>query len=301
MSINAVMVTILVLNVGVALCKLAVGYKHSSMSLVADGYHSFMDGLSNVVGLIAVTLSRQPPDAEHPYGHRKFETLASMVVATLILGTAFEVVRGVRERLAVGGLPDASALTFATAIGTLAVNLFVAFWERAQARRLNSDFLAADAQHTMSDIYVTLGVLTSLVLARMGYGQADTVVSLGVGLFIGWIGLRLLMAPTQVLLDAAAIPVAEVVALVSAIPEIAGCHAVRSRGRPDDVYMELHIQVDPEVSVREGHRRAHVVKARLMEHWPQIRDVVIHVEPDEPHRRHEKPSGPSTTARHSQD
>jgi cation diffusion facilitator family transporter len=271
---------VMILNAAVAAAKLVVGHGISSVSLVADGYHSLTDALSNVIGLIGLTVSAEPPDEGHPYGHRKFETLASLLAAFLILLTALEVLKTVGGRVGADLSPKTSVAGFATVVVTFVLNLAVATWENRMGKRLGSDFLIVDSHHTFSDSLVTAGVFASLVASSMGYPGVDLVIAAFVGLFIAYLGLRLLAAPIQVLADAEAVPADQVADLVRSVPGVAGCHKVRSRGRPDQFFMELHVQVDADLSVREGHRISHVVKARLMERWPALQDAVIHVEPD---------------------
>jgi cation diffusion facilitator family transporter len=285
-------VVVLVLNWAVALAKLLVGKAIGSLSLVADGYHSLVDGLSNVVGLIGITVSMNPPDEGHPYGHRKFETLASLMGAFLILLTATEVLRDAWAKLMGHEASGAAAIVsswggFATVIATLVVNVCVATWERHQAKKLSSEFLMVDSGHTYSDVLVTLGVLASLFAARVGYPAMDSLMGAFIGLFIGYIGLNLLHGPIEVLSDAQAVPVEDVEAIVRGVEGVAGCHKVRSRGKPElFFFMELHIQVSPNITVEEGHRLSHVVKAKLQEKWPRMSDAVIHVEPDHPDHGH---------------
>lgn len=287
MSLRGVVVSVLVLNWAVALAKLLVGHRISSVSLVADGYHSLVDGLSNVVGLIGITVSMSPPDEGHPYGHRKFETLASLMGAFLILLTATEVLRDAWGKLmgqdagSAAAVAVSSSAGFLTVFGTLIVNLGVATWERRQAERLRSDFLMVDSGHTYSDVLVTMGVFASLLARQAGFPAIDPMMGAVIGCFIGYIGLNLLRGPIEVLSDAQAVPVDEVDAIVRAVPGVVGCHKVRSRGKPDTFFfMELHIQVDPGITVEEGHRLSHVVKGKLQERWPRMNDAVIHVEPE---------------------
>lgn len=286
MSVRGVVVAVMVLNWAVAAAKLAVGYSIASLSLVADGYHSVVDGLSNVVGLIAITVSMAPPDEGHPYGHRKFETIASLMGAFLILLTAVEILRDAAGE-GIGkasGLPQASPWAFTTVIATFFVNLCVATWEQHKGRELKSQFLEVDAHHTYSDVLVTSGVFVSLLATRSGYPGVDRVIGAGIGVFIGYIGLNLLSRPIQVLSDGQAVPVEEVEAVVLTVPGVISCHKVRSRGPSDQFFfMELHIQVDANISVKDGHTISHVVKDRLKEKWPAMSDAVIHVEPAEHH------------------
>ncbi len=111
----------------------------------------------------------RPPDEDHPYGHRKFETLAALMIGALLALTAWEVLKSCLERLREGGAPEATPLTFWVMGTTLLINLGVSTWERREGARLKSDLLKADAAHTQSDVYASLAVIASLIAARMGF------------------------------------------------------------------------------------------------------------------------------------
>ena len=125
---------------------------------MSDGYHSLTDSASNVIGLISLRAARKPPDVDHPYGHRKYETLASAAIFVFLLITVLEIGRAAIKRLASPSPPEVTALSFAVMIGTLVVNVLVVRYESNAGRRLNSELLVADSVHTRSDVYATIAV-----------------------------------------------------------------------------------------------------------------------------------------------
>jgi cation diffusion facilitator family transporter len=146
----------LLLNLVVSGSKIAVGKLTGSLSMVADGYHSLMDGSNNVIGLVVTTFAYAPPDEGHPYGHRKFETAATLFIGLALLGLAYNVVENALSAAGQARLPEIGVINWVVMGVTLGVNLFVAAYEARQGRKLASAYLIADAAHTRSDIYVTL-------------------------------------------------------------------------------------------------------------------------------------------------
>ena len=147
-EIRRVLGITLVLNLAVSAGKIVVGSLSASLAMVADGYHSLLDGANNVIGLIVVGWAAEPPDHDHPYGHRKFETAASLAIGLALLGLAYSVTEDALTGLASPQLPDIGPLNWVVMGVTLAVNVFVARYESREGQRLQSDFLLADANHT---------------------------------------------------------------------------------------------------------------------------------------------------------
>jgi cation diffusion facilitator family transporter len=178
------------------------------------------------------------------------------------------------------GMPtDVTAISFVIMIGTLAVNVFVTTWERRAGQRLGSEVLVADASHTLSDVMVSLGVIASLVIVKLGFEQADGIVALLVAVIIMRTAWGILRGVIHTLGDAARLPADDVAAVACSVPGVSGCHAVRTRGPEAQVYVDLHVQVAPGTTVEEGHALAHQVEAALRRKFGQITDVVVHLEP----------------------
>src|SRR5690606_20447411 len=178
-EVRRVLIITLVLNLTVAIGKIIVGSISGVLAISADGVHSLIDSASNVVGLVAVHIADKPPDEEHPYGHRRFETIAALFIGALLLLTAWEIVTGAVERLREGSTPDISPWTLGVLVVTLLVNLFVSRYERREGRRLQSELLLADAANTGADVFVTLSVLgTTLLIALFGWAWIDPLAAL---------------------------------------------------------------------------------------------------------------------------
>jgi cation diffusion facilitator family transporter len=274
---------VLVANFAVAMGKGSVGLSIGSISMVADGFHSLMDGSSNIIGLIGVMLAARPRDENHSYGHAKFETFASIGIVVLLLVTAIQIVESVYQRLTAEELvvPDASGLAFAVMGITMAVNIVISIYERRQGEKLSSSFLVADSRHTMSDFYVSLSVLASLVAAWFGMALIDIVVGGFIACMIAVAAIKIMKEASIILLDQAVLDPDDVSAVCLSVKEdgLLGCHKIRTRGSEAGYWIDLHLLVEPEMPTRESHHIASVVERRLKNEYGEATDVVIHIEP----------------------
>ncbi len=277
--IRAVLWATLAANWVVAAAKLGVGLSSGSAALTADGLHSFVDGGSNVVGLVAMWISAQPPDANHPYGHEKFEALASLAIGALIGVGMFEMGRKAIESLVSDQRPDVGLVTIAIAVGTMAVNVGVTTLETREGRRLNSTILLADAQHTLSDVFVSATVVISLVLSRLEVRHADGVVALLVLGFVAWAAFSVIRRAIEPLADTARLDPERVRQLCLGVLGVRDAREVRSRGMNDAVRVDLKIDVEPSQTVVESHQIATEVEAAIQASFPHVTEVVVHVEP----------------------
>jgi len=278
-QVSAVLYRVLFLNLIVAAAKIALGSATGAVSVLSDGYHSLTDTASNIVGIIGVRIAGAPPDDDHPYGHRKFETMASVGIMIFLILVLREVLSGAWERFRAGGEPTINMLTFVVMGATFAVNLFVVFYERRAGRRLQSEVLLADAQHTMSDLMTSATVIAALIGVRAGYTWLDPLAAIVVAGFIGYACWEIFQSTTGILADRFVIPEEEILQVVKSVPEVIGSHHIRTRGSADFVFLDLHIWMDAAMSLTEAHSISHVVKDRLMARFPQIKDAIIHIEP----------------------
>ena len=160
-QVSQVLWRVFFLNLIVAAAKITLGLASGAVSILSDGFHSLTDTASNIVALFGVRIASQPPDDDHPYGHRKFETMASVGILIFLLLVLFEVLSAAVERLQSGGEPAITRLTFVVMGATFLVNLGVVIYERAAGRRLNSEVLLADAHHTTSDLLTSGAVIAA--------------------------------------------------------------------------------------------------------------------------------------------
>ncbi len=288
-QVRRILALVLVLNLTVALAKFAYGVATSSNSMQADGIHSVFDSLGNVVGLVGITLALRPADEGHPYGHHKFETYASLAIGVLLVFAALEVGSSAVSSLA-SGVHDAQVTAFSYVVmaGTLCVNIGVTAFERKEGKRLNSDILLADASHTLSDAMVSVGVIIGLVLVQLGFALADSVMALVVMVAILVTAIDVFRAAFETLSDKARIPEEELRAAVMAVPCVEDVHHIRTRGTRGDVYADMHVLVDPQMSVAVSHEVADRVESEVIHRFPQVKDILVHVEPNDAYHRIER-------------
>jgi len=278
-SVVRVLRRVLVLNLLVALAKIALGYVSGAVSILSDGFHSLADASSNVVALVGVSAAQRPADENHPYGHRKYETMASLGILMFMLLVLSEVARNAIAHLRAPRMPSAIPVGMVTMIATLAVNVLVVRYESRAGRRLRSEVLSADAKHTQSDVWTTIAVLAALVGVWLGYPILDPLAGLVVSVFIGHACWQIAREASGILADQVVIAEEELRSVVESVPGVVGSEKIRTRGTADTVFVDLHLWIDPRTPLGEAHALSHVVKDRLMTQFPEIVDVVIHIEP----------------------
>ena len=278
-EVRKVLIVTLLLNMLVSGSKIAFGFLTYSVAITSDGFHSLFDGVSNIVGLIGVRLASRPPDEQHPYGHRKYETVFTIFIGVLMLVTCYEIFKGVYESLTGRHQAIVSTASFVLMIATTAVNIFVTTYERRKGRALNSEYLTADSRHTKSDIYTSFGVIVSLILIKLGISAADSIAGAVVGLFVAKAGFDIIRESAETLIDRTQVEPSEILRTAECIDGVIECHKIRTRGTRDSVFVDLHCLVHPEMPVGEAHGIAHKVEEEIMRKFPEVVDVVVHVEP----------------------
>jgi cation diffusion facilitator family transporter len=274
-----VLYRVLVLNLVVALAKIVLGYTTGAVSILSDGFHSLSDSASNVVALIGISVARRPPDADHPYGHRKYETMASLGILVFLVIVLVQVVTAAADRLFNGSSPRVFPEGIGVMTITLVINLFVVSYEMREGKRLNSEVLRADAKHTRSDVLTSVAVLGALLGVWWGYPLLDPLAALLVAGFIGHACWSIALEASGILSDHIVIAEDDVRTVVQSVSEVIGCEKIRTRGAADYAFLDLHLWLDPATPLVAAHATSHIVKDRLMHKFPQLADVVIHIEP----------------------
>lgn len=279
--IRQILFIVLLLNFGVAIAKIIYGWLIRSTSMTADGFHSFSDGTSNIIGLIGIWIASQPIDKSHPYGHKKYETLTSIGISILLFLVCLHVVREGINRFLYPVVPKVSVNSFIVMGITLTINYGVMVFEKRRGIALKSDILISDALHTRADILTSLSVIIVLMGTLLGFPLLDPIVSLLIAGFIAYAALSILKEGSRVLSDGVAIPLEEIKKVVLSMRGIKECHHIRSRGRPDDIHVDLHVLVDPEMHMHRAHHLSKAVENKIKREFPGVTDVVIHLEPFE--------------------
>lgn len=279
-EIRKVLWIVLLLNAGVASAKLYYGWITDSASIMADGYHSFSDGASNLVGILGIWLASKPRDEGHPYGHGKYETLGAVGIAVLLFFACIRILSQGVGRFIHPVQPQIDAISFVVMGGTLLVNIAVMTYEYRKGKRLHSDILISDSLHTGTDIFTTTSVMIGLIAVRAGYTRIDPVVAILVSVFIGFAAVEILRSSSQVLVDAVAVDKERIRQIAHTVKGIQHCHKIRSRGRSGEIHIDMHCHVDSDIPLAHAHEIAHEVEDKIKAQFAGIKDVTIHVEPD---------------------
>ena len=264
-------------NLLVLVAKTIVGLSTGSMAILADAVHSLTDLTNNIVAWIVLHYSSLPADREHPYGHRKLETLAVFVLASILVVLAFELALNAinKEQAEV----VSSGVELVIMLCVLIINIVVTSWQHMWARRLDSDILRADATHTFSDVLITSAVIVGWQLSAMGYAWVDRLCALGVALLIFYLAYGLFKRAIPVLIDEYAIDPVELSELIKTIPEVKKVYKIRSRWVGKTRAVDLVISVDSTLSTEESHAIADAIEL-LIENNFGTTDISIHVEPE---------------------
>ncbi|MEQ6917654.1 cation diffusion facilitator family transporter [Halomonas sp. SSM6] len=272
------------IDFAVGVAKMITGFTVGSAALVADGIHSFSDILTDIFVVAATHFGRQEPDNNHPYGHGRIETLATLWLGSVLIFVAGGIAWASITRL-VGGEPIPAPGLWAIGIAVLALlaKEWIYRYTMQVARRVNSRLLEANAWHSRSDALSTLVVLVGLVAAQVGVGWMDAIAAIVVGIMVGQVGWRLLWESSQELIDTA-LPTDERDAMQQAAEEVSGVrsvHDLRTRKLGSDILLDLHIVVPPRVTVSEAHEIGNEASRRLREAFPNLHDVTFHIDPED--------------------
>lgn len=280
-KVRNILLIVLILNFAVAGAKIIYGMMINASSMTADGYHSLSDGTSNIVGIIGIWIASKPPDENHPYGHHKFETLATVVIGILLFFIAFTILQGAYDRFKNPVTPSIDIPSFIVMIVTLIINIFVSRYETKKGKELKSSILLSDAKNTSSDIYVSLSVIAGLIASKLNYPMGDTLIAAVIAILIIKAGLEVLIPSINVLSDAAMADQNEIHDYVITFQKVIYCHKIRTRGKENHVLLDFHLGIEKRVSLEEAHFIAHEIKDKIIEKFDEIQEVIIHIEPGE--------------------
>jgi len=282
-DIRRILILILVLNWAVALAKILYGLFSRSASMTADGFHSLSDGASNIIGIIGIHFACQPKDIDHPYGHKKYETLSSLVIAALLFIVAFNLAKEGIIRLHNPATPRIDIVSFVVMFCTMAVNFWVMRYEHRKGEDLHSDILISDSLHTKADIFTSASVIIALIVVKLGYYPLlDPLAAILISLFIAYAGYSIAKQSSAVLCDTAVIlDDKKIMDIVLSVKGVRACHKIRTRGRPDDINVDLHVQVNSNMHIDDAHKISYAIEEAIKKSVPEVSDVIVHMEPKE--------------------
>jgi cation diffusion facilitator family transporter len=278
-AVRRVLWLTLVLNLLVAGAKLVYGHFTQTLSMMADGFHSLLDGSSNIVGLLALSFAAKPPDESHPHGHHKIEALASMFISGMLFWACYEIFSQAYHRLTAQVQPEVTPFSFLIMLLTMGINIWVSRYELNKGKVHHSQILTADSAHTASDVWASLSVLIALVGVKFNFANIDLIAAGLIVLLVGYSGYKIIVESLDTLLEHAPIDPARVVELARSVPGVSKCHNIRTRGHPTAVHMDLNIHVDSSLTLEQAHNLSHQVIEKIQTEMPEVIDVVVHTEP----------------------
>lgn len=273
-----------VTNLAMAIGKISVGYLANSAALVADGVHSFSDLLTDILVWVAGRHASQAPDDDHPYGHARYETIATLLLGAFLIVVAIGIGWNSVERLF---LPDQLQLPGMLAIYAAAVSIVVnewLFWYTLYyARRVHSDMLRANAWHHRSDAISSIVVMIGVAGTMAGLHYLDAIAAILVALMIARIGAMLGWEAMQELVDTGLEPdrVSDIQKTIQDIGGVRDIHMLRTRKLGGQASIDVHVLVDPKVSVSEGHIISALVEHRLKRDILEVSDVTVHIDTED--------------------
>ena len=279
-KVKQVLWIILFANFAVALLKIIIGNQIKSYSMTADGFHSLSDGASNIVGLIGIFFASKPKDKNHPYGHKKFEIITSLFISGMLFVIAIKIILSAVLRIANPVVPAITIESLIALIITLFINIFVCMYEYRIGTKLNSYVLISDSLHTRSDIFVSLGVLVTLVGVKLGFPVIiESIVPIIISAFIIYSASGIFRLSIGILVDRVAVDEDYIKEIVFEFNEVRDVHNIRSRGSKSSIYIDMHVMVDPFISVEQSHDLTHKIEKQIQEEINENAQVIVHIEP----------------------
>lgn len=276
-------------NLFLAVAQIIGGIATHSQALVADAMHTLSDLVGDIVVLFAAQQAGKAADANHPYGHGRIETLATVILGLLLGGVAVVLFLQAWERL-FGGVPLPTPSAWAMAFALLAIVGKETLYHYTVhiAKRIHSPMLHASAWHHRSDALSSVLVLLALAGTQVGFPWLDAVAAIIVAGMIFYMAVQLLLESTSELVDTG-LDSAELDAIRSTIcatPGVENLHMLRTRRMAGRVLADAHLQVNGRLSVSEGHHIGETVVRRLRQQFPSLSDIVVHIDPEDDEQQH---------------
>lgn len=273
-----------VIDFVLGVAKILVGWLAHSQALIADGVHSLSDLATDFIVLYAAKHSHREADESHPYGHGRIETLATVGLGLALIGVAFGIgYDAVRRMNAPDLLLDPGIIALSVAFVSVLSKEAIYQYTRNAAKRLRSNMLMANAWHSRSDAISSIVVLIGIGGAMVGYPYLDAVAAIAVAVMIAKIGFELVRSSSKELIDTALEPevTEEIRSEVLSVDGVRALHMLRSRRSGGHALVDLHLQVDPHISVSEGHQIGDTVRRHLLDKIEEVTDVTVHIDPED--------------------
>jgi len=274
--VRAILWRVLLLNLAIAVIKLGIGSVTGALSMVADGIHSAIDTTANLIGIIGTAIAGQPADADHPYGHRRFETLATLSIGALLLVACWEILKEAIGKLLTHSLTIVTVPSVAVMVVSMLINIATTTYSRFNGKRLNSAILLAGADESRSDLLISFSVLVGLGATALGYPLIDPLIALVMVVVIGHTAYQILRKTAMVLTDSVALNPAQIEAIVAPVAGVERVIRVRSRGPSDAIFADIDIQIDPATTADHAGAIEGEIEARLRAALVGVAEVAVH-------------------------
>lgn len=285
-EIKRVLLIILTLNWFVAFSKILLGFFTGTLSILSDGIHSLFDGATNIAGFFGVRFAEKPADENHPYGHQKYEAIASQIILFFLIIAAWEIGRQIFEKISspTATNPDISWFTFAVLFCCLIIDIFVARYEFKKGKKLKSTILRADAMHTKSHYITTGAVILGTGLIKIGAPVIiDPIIASFVVLFIVKLASDIFKETSLTLSDGTLLgkeKIEKIQKIAKSMDGVKSCHKIRNRGDENCVFLDVHVIVaDSNFTLEKAHEICHRLSNEIQKQMPEIKDITIHPEP----------------------
>ena len=267
-------------NALLAIVKIIAGYVGFSHALIADGIHSFSDIVTDVLVFFAARASIQHPDREHPYGHQRIETIGTLVIALILVAVSISIVTDAIQHLLSRVFEIPTIPVIIVAVVSIFANEALFHYSKHQGKKINSNLLISNAWHKRSDVFVSIIVLFSVIGSRLGLTWLDSAGAIVIALLIVKIGIQMIWHSVQELIDRGVDEktLSKIVAIVKSNPGVRSIHQLRTRLHANSIFVDLHIIVDPFISVSEGHHIGEEVHVALLKKIKNIFDVTVHID-----------------------
>jgi len=272
------------INIFLAILKFVIGIIGNSRALIADAVHSASDLASDIVVILGLHFGEQPPDENHHYGHKKIETATEIILGMILIGVAIKLAYDSGAAIWLNKINHPTRITLIAAVISILLKEGLFQWTKRVGKKCDSRIIIANAWHHRSDAYSSVAVLIGLVFTQISPRLAfmDIIVSLVVSLLIFKVGGQIALEGCRKIIDTAppAKYVDKTLTLIKEYPGVKNPHNLKMRYIGNTIYMEVHIEVDPDISVREGHEIAAGIKYMIKNKDKRVIDVIVHIEPE---------------------
>ena len=277
----------MVMNIALSVIKIAIGLLAASLALVADGIHSLSDVATDVAVLLGLRLGSKEPDQSHPYGHGRAETFSAGLVALILIVVGGAMIYYATLAIGRDEMTAPRLGVLVAAVISIAAKEWLYKATQKVAIQSHSPALYANAWHHRSDALSSVAVVVGFISLKFGFGHGDQVAAIAVGLMIVWVGVRVIGDALRELAEAAVDPdtIEHIKEVINSDSSIRQWHKLRTRTVGREVFLDLHILVDPDLKITDAHEISERLERTLDEQITRPINITVHIEPDTPELR----------------